>query len=96
MKTGPNVLITAIFFSIATLVARNTTISPNYGRVMRQIRQVESSKNMTWARQCVDMRQARQSNYKVTAQAVLRMMYLVPVRTITVSDFFFLNLSAKK
>ena len=43
IKTDPNVLITAVF-PTATLLARNNTISPNLGRVMRQIRQVESSK----------------------------------------------------
>ena len=48
--TGPNVLIIAIF-SIATLSRRNTTISQNWGTVMRQIRQFEFSRNITWARQ---------------------------------------------
>ena len=39
---------TIAIFSIATLLARNTTISLNQGTVMRQIRQVLSPKNMTY------------------------------------------------
>ena len=46
IKTGPNVLITAIF-SIATLLARNTTVSPNLGRVECHIRRVESAPLVT-------------------------------------------------
>ena len=52
IKTGPNVLKIAIFY-VATLLSRNTTTSPNWGSVMHHIRQVESLKNMTCARQCI-------------------------------------------
>ena len=45
LKTGPNVSMIAIF-SIVTVFARNTTISPKEGRAMRHLTQVESSKNM--------------------------------------------------